>query len=582
MRPISVADCETDPFKHGRIPEPFAWGYYDGTNYHEWWEDDAGFHAFMREQRVICFAHNGGKFDWHFVLPKLNPYDDVMIINGRIAKCFLGAAELRDSYNILPIPLKAYKKESIDYAIMEKEERNKPHNKAEILKYLKSDCIYLYELVAKFIALYGLQITQASAALHQWKKISKNKPPQSTKEFYDLFSPYYYGGRVECFQSGILEQDFSVYDINSAYPYAMQQEHPYSGDYIRINGYAPDSDFYHVRCVSKGAFPYRGEGNPGEFAGLRFPHDNEMRTYFVTGWEYKAAIETKTIREVNVVESIAFTDKVHFRDYIEHFYNMRLIAKRTGNEAESLFAKLLMNSLYGKFAANPENYRNYMIVPMDVIAGLGKLGWSFAGEMGPWALAEAPLTDEQKRYYNVATGASITGFVRAMLWRAICKSRGVMYCDTDSITVRSVNNIDLGEKLGHWKFEGTFDRAGIAGKKLYILRSIPIHGKFAEYKKAKADGDNVELDRRDGQKAVWRKFKTASKGARLTNAEHWEVAKGGMIEYKAMGPTFSAGRTPDCMKDEITCTWPKCECNVFIKRKIRYTAAKRRKGNGKS
>ncbi len=35
---------------------------------------------------------------------------------------------------------------------------------------------------------------QLSAALNQWKKISGKKPPQSTKEFYDAFSPYYYGG----------------------------------------------------------------------------------------------------------------------------------------------------------------------------------------------------------------------------------------------------------------------------------------------------------------------------------------------------------------------------------------------------
>lgn len=549
MRKIAVSDAETDPFLFGRVPRPFAWGYYDGVQYREWWNDHEGYIAFLKSQPVICYAHNGGKFDWHFTLADLNPYDDIMIINGRIAKCYIGVCECRDSYNILPVPLAAYKKDKIDYKIMEASERNKPHNKKKIREYLKSDCVYLYELIQRFIQLYGIQITQASAALNQWKKISGNKPPQSTKEFYDAFSPYYYGGRVECFESGIINTDFSVYDINSAYPFAMQNLHPYSGEFSRIEKFVPDADFYRVRCVSRGAFPYRGEGNPGEFAGLRFPSDGKRRNYYVTGWEYDAAIETKQIKEVEVLESVTFVDHVDFKEYIEHFYNMRLLAKAQKNEAESLFAKLLMNSLYGKFAANPENYRNYMIVPMDVIPGLGPMGWSFAGELGPWALAEAPLDDEQKRYYNVATGASITGFVRAMLLRAIATSRGVMYCDTDSIAVRQKGSaLPMGEKLGQWKFEGSFDKAGIAGKKLYIFRGIP-------------------------DRAGHRKFKTASKGARLTHAQLWEVAAGGIVISSLEAPKFSASASPDFAKLEKMSA-EAIQKKFFTQRRIRYTAKK--------
>lgn len=548
-RPLAVADCETDPFLHGRVPKPFAWGYFDGKEYRDWWNDSNGFAGHLRQQRVICYAHNGGKFDWHMVLPELDPYGDIMIINGRIAKAFIGMAELRDSYNILPVPLAAYKKDSIDYAIFEESERNKPGNKKKIREYLRSDCLYLYELITEFVSRYGLQITQASAALKQWQKISRTKPPQSTAEFYELFSPYYYGGRVECFESGIIEEDFSVYDINSAYPEAMQHQHPYSGEYVTADGYTKGADFYRVRCVSNGAFPYRGEGNPGEFAGLRFPRDKLAREYTVTGWEFQAATDTKTIREVDVLESTTFIDKVDFREYIEHFYQMRLLAKANKNDAESLFAKLLMNSLYGKFAANPDNYRNYMIVPVDVIAGLGALGWTFAGELGPWALAEAPLEDSQKRYYNVATGASITGFVRAKLWRAIATSGGVMYSDTDSIAVRKKGaGVELGEKLGQWKFEGTFDKAGIGGKKLYIFRDA--NGK-KKYPCAYKPGTLCE-------------FKHASKGARLSHADLWEVAKGNLVLFQNPVPTFSVTKQP-----------------VFTDRRIRYTAAKQRKLNVK-
>lgn len=536
-RIIGVADSETDPFEWMRVPKPFVWGLYDGVNYHHWWgtaeKCTKQFVNAISEQDMILYAHNGGRFDWHFILPYLNAYDDLMIINGRIARAKIGRCELRDSYSIIPVPLAAYKKDEIDYRIMEAGERDKPANKRKILDYLRSDCVYLHELIAKFIDLYGVQITQASAALNQWKKISEHKVPQTTKEFYDAFAPYYYGGRVQCFESGIIDTVFSVYDINSAYPRAMQENHPYSGEFVKAGKYVPGADFYTVRCVSRGAFPYRGEGNPGEFAGLRFPNDSKVRTYFVTGWEYNAAIETGTIRDVRVLESVTFLDHVDFTTYIDHFYQMRLEAKRRKDEAQSLFAKLLMNSLYGKFAANPENYRNYMIVPMDTIAGLGELGWNFAGELGPWALAEAPLQEEQMRYYNVATGASITGYVRAMLWRAIASSAGVLYCDTDSIAVRKKGStVTLGERLGQWKFEGTFDKAGIAGKKLYIFRSIP-NGK--------------------GQ----RTYKTASKGARLTHKELWEVAAGSPVVWRSHVPTFSPAKAP-----------------AFVERRIKYTAAK--------
>lgn len=529
-RELAVADCETDPFKIGRVPQPFVWGYYDGTIYRQFDSTDS-FVKFVSTQGNIIYAHNGGKFDWHFVLPHLHPYDDIMIINGRIARCNLGMSELRDSYNILPIPLAEYKKDKIDYAIMELDQRNKPHNKRKIAEYLKSDCVYLYELISGFVSKFGVQITQASAAMNQWKKISQQSLPNTSKEFYDLLAPYYYGGRVECFESGIIDTNFSVLDINSAYPFAMLHKHPYSGSYTHVESYIENADFYKVSCISHGAFPYRGEGNPGEFAGLRFPNDSERRTFTITGWEYNAAVKTKTVEKLKVLESFLFTDHVDFGEYIQHFYEMRKRANEKGNKAESLFAKLLMNSLYGKFAANPDNYRNFMIVPMDVIAGLGQTGWTFGGELGPWGLAEAPLNEDQKRYYNVATGASITGFVRAMLWQAIADSEGVLYCDTDSIAVRSPGaSVELGNELGQWKNEGDFDRAGIAGKKLYIFRGMP--------------------DRRGR-----RDYKTASKGARLTHRQIWEVAAGGKVIFKNDVPTFSVNKAP-----------------VFTDRKIKYTA----------
>ena len=530
-RPIAVCDAETDPFRAHRVPKPFVWGYFDGKEYRYWWQDQRGFIDFLKEQHVICYAHNGGKFDWHFVLDDANPYDDLMIINGRIAKLNIGACECRDSYNIIPVPLAPYKKDEIDYGIMEAEHRNKPRNKKKILEYLRSDVMYLYELVSRFRADYGVQLTQASAAMAQWKKVSKRPLPRTDQNFYDAIAPYYYGGRVQCFEQGVIDTDFSIYDINSAYPYAMLHEHPYSGEYDHVDGFVDGADFYTLEARSLGAFPYRGDGDVDRNAGLHFPDDNKKRVFTVTKWEYEAAREAGYCNDKQVTESILFAEHVDFRDYINHFYELRLKCKAEKDEAGSLFAKLLMNSLYGKFASNPDNYRNYMIVPMDVIGGLAASGWEFGGELGPWGLAEAPLNDEQKRYYNIATSASITGFVRAYLLKAIHSSEGVLYCDTDSMAVRKVGeSVSLGDALGQWKHEGDFDRAGIAGKKLYIFRGVPdSKGK--------------------------RTYKTASKGARLTNQQLWQVARGAEVIYVPDAPTFS----------------PRKEA-VFTQRRIKFTA----------
>lgn len=518
-RRIAVCDCETDPFRAHRVPKPFIWGYYDGREYRVFYST-IEFVEFLKDQHVIVYAHNGGKFDWHFLLEFCEPYDDVMIINGRISKMRLGLAECRDSYNILPVPLAAYKKDEIDYAIMEKGERDKPHNKQKIAEYLKSDCVYLHELITRFIDSFGLVLTQASAAMQYWKKVSKRELPRSDADYYEDISPYYYGGRVQCFRQGIIDCNFQVYDINSAYPYAMLNKHPYSTEYMQVDGYAEGADFYRVECISRGAFPFRGLGGlDNRIFGLRFPDDNETREYCITKWEYETAIASKTIESVSVKESLIYTDHVDFSEYINHFYEMRLKAKAEKDKANDLFAKLLMNSLYGKFAANPENYKNYIIVPMDVIGGLETYGYQFAGELGPWGLGEADLTDEQLRYYNVATGASITGFVRAMLWRALSSSSGLLYCDTDSIAVEKRGpGVIIGDKLGQWKPEGDFDRAGIAGKKLYIFRGVSKGGK--------------------------REYKTASKGARLTDAQLWAVARGCEVSYTPEAPTFSPRKAP--------------------------------------
>lgn len=537
-RRISVIDAETDPFKHGRVPMPFVWGYYNGEEYRQFTKtSDLG--AFLYERDEICYAHNGGKFDFHYLLHLLEPYDDLTIINGRIAQCNVGLCELRDSFCIVPVALATYKKDEIDYAIMERDERTKSANWAKIESYLKTDCVALWELVTAFTRQFGAKLTVASAAMEQWRKIAPIDDDRTNRAFYENFAPYYYGGRVQCFESGVIDTDFSVYDINSAYPRAMMEKHPYSSGYVADDGYVAGADFYRLRCKSYGALPFRGEGGGGDGYGLTFPDDGIPREYTVTGWEVKAGIETKTIEKLEYLQSFRFARHVSFESYVNKFWAAREQAKKEGDTLGMIFNKLMMNSLYGKFAANPENYANYMIVPGDDATALFEQGgmtsgdqtqpWTFAGEIGCWILASKQLEEHEQRYYNVATGASITGYVRAMLWRAICSCKGVLYCDTDSIAVRRIGKlVKIGSALGEWKHEGDFDKAGIAGKKLYIFRGV---------------------NTKEG-----RDYKMASKGVKLTKAELWKVARGCAVEYHNAAPTFSIKKDPAFVSRRIVRT----------------------------
>lgn len=510
---IWVADSETDPFDGKTIVQPFIWGATDGDEYRDFANTDL-FVDFISQIDCIVYAHNGGKFDWFFIFHRIADYTPLMIINGRVVKFKIGRAEFRDSMSILPMPLSAWKKDNFDYSLMRKDKRNLKANNKKIRAYLKNDCFYLHEIVSDFIARYGVNLTLAGTALKQWRKIENETPPETSKAHYEQIAPYYYGGRVECFTSGEINHDFKVVDINSAYPFAMMANHP-CGNTVNFSDTLPKTEkhiqraFIKLECVSRGAFPYRGKN------GLEFPNDNIRRIYWITGWEYLAAIETDTISDLTIISVATLNDSINFTAYIDHFYAMKTAAKKADDKAGYMFAKLFLNSLYGKFGSNPEKYSEYMTIPHKYIAAAEQDdGYFFCADLPENALVSRPLNEDKQRYYNVAISASITGYVRAQMWRAIRQCKGVMYCDTDSIACRDTAKLELdASKLGAWDIEAECDYGAIAGKKMYAFKL---------------------KDKNE--------FKTASKGVRLKPDDIIKIAKGGEVDYNPLAPSFSVKR----------------------------------------
>jgi hypothetical protein len=517
IRKLAVVDLETDPFLYGRLPKPFCAGFYDGENYAEFWGLDCVAqlmaHIAAQKENLIIYAHNGGKFDFFYMFDYLeNP---VRIINGRIVEATCGKHLFRDSYAILPVPLKSYEKEDIDYAKMEANVREQ--HKAEILEYLKSDCLNLYNLVFKFRERFADKLTIGATAIATLKKF--HPFTVGNKSHDEKFRQFYFGGRVEALETGIIEGLFEVFDVNSMYPDAMKNKlHPTGRRYAYVHAPKLEADcmlkgfkcpFFFIRIIGKnrGALPQRTK----EGLNFRIPHGE----FFTTSHELRVALKYGLFEIEKIVEAYVPHETISFGDYVDTFMEEKIVGKKQKNKTMELFAKLLLNSAYGKFAQNPEKYFDYMIArdPSEVLtlddADLWEL-YERHAEFSIWR-----RKSETEAYYDVAIAASITSASRANLLEALATSTRPLYCDTDSIICEKFHGRTSDYELGAWKHEATLTRIAIAGKKLYAGFD--------------ASGEVVKL---------------ATKGVRLDASEIVRVCSGHSVTWENMAPSFSIANPP--------------------------------------
>ena len=164
----------------------------------------------------------------------------------------------------------------------------------------------------------------------------------------------YTGGMVDVYKPTSLGKVFS-YDVNSLYPFTMKR-YPmpigtpkyFTGDIFKINSdafgifevevVAPDNLFYPVLQTKVKSDNVNQTISPlGKWTGWYL--SEELKNAMKFGYKFK------------VISGYLFDKKYIFNEYVDFLYNLKSTSVK--GTPDYVISKLLMNSLYGKFGADP-------------------------------------------------------------------------------------------------------------------------------------------------------------------------------------------------------------------------------------
>lgn len=308
--------------------------------------------------------------------------------------------------------------------------RHYSRHKKQIRSYCITDCILTKELAENWLdtfckAFAFYPANWISSGYLAEKVLVYNKIPipffiDIPYEIQKLAWETFYGGRFELIQRGFIGY-CCLYDINSAYPYALTHLPDITnGKWFNSRKINPNSalGFFHISAqidysVKIAPFPFRTKNNR-----IIYPV-GEFET-FVTLEELKAVTGDPKIK-YKIVDSYQFIPNKNctypFRKFITEQYDKRLKLKNEENPSERAI-KIILNSIYGKTAQRVNN------------------------QMG--------------NLFNPVISSYITGFTRAQLYKFV-KDNGldndVVAFATDAIACRKkIVGLD-SKKLGEMKLE---------------------------------------------------------------------------------------------------------------------------------
>jgi hypothetical protein len=484
------------------------------------------------------YAHAGGNFDYLHLLPWLTKRITEFtyrIIPVQSSIQVLKVTERRsgyswtflDSFRLLPMGLdKAAKtfgfagKLTHDLAMHEDDPRWET--------YLRGDCEALHQSVDHFQELIlgklggELGITAPSTAMKLFRRqyMGRGKSPAMIPQhrhakgcegievdpndrekyipcegcLHKWIRRGYYGGRVEVFQADpFLDpegtpvrggKDVTYYDINSSYPRAMLEEMP--GGIVKQYGPKKTADdFRRLEADAIGFVECEVEiPRTCYLPPLPFRHVKTGKLIFPTGrfsgvWPWS---ELKLLYDpivggkiTKITKSVWYEKKTLFFDFVKELYAYRDKGGSNYDEGLALIAKLMMNSLYGKFGMN-EDRREIYVLRKDEKPPEGATFPRFEDGQEN-VLSRVCYVDKRVAppYIIPQISAQITSLARVRLWSFmadVLRKGGILYyCDTDSLT-SNLRSLRTGPELGELKNEypGKTIDIELVGAKMYLLR----------------------------------------------------------------------------------------------------------------
>lgn len=334
------------------------------------------------------------------------------------------------------------------------------------------------------------------------KKIYEKNFPVYSLELNENIRLFYKGGFtwLNKKHAGKVLGEGIVFDVNSLYPSVMySKELPY-GNPIFFKGEYENDDTYplylqHLKCsfrIKKNHIPtIQLKKNlmfrPNEYLESS---DFDVVDLYVTNVDLDIIKEHYDLFDVEYQGGWKFRSKSGlFKDFIDKWNYI----KSTSKGAIRQLAKLMLNSLYGKFATNP-----------DVT---GKVPYLKEDGSNGFTLGDKDFKDP----IYTPMGVFITSYAREITIRTAQKVYDrIIYCDTDSIHLVGTDIPEIIEdivdpnKLGYWDFEDTFKRAKYLRQKTYI-QDIYIDDSFTDTRlsvkcsgmndtiKEKVDFDNFNI-----------------------------------------------------------------------------------------
>ena len=444
-----------------------------------------------KNRGILWFAHNGANYDFKYIINELielkingRIHDlEFLVTNDRFIQVTVKHHEkshhhtvIRDSFALIPAPLanvsKTFAPQYIKGHINFDTDIFNPKN-PEHIQYLHNDVLGLRHSLLTFYQLcvqhFGVvpAVTAASTAMKAWKKTI----PEDTiyfrthTECETLVRKSYFGGMVYLKNVNVENTNMVKLDISGAYGYAMKTYAMPCGSAVYTDEYEPDKiGFYNVRVVAPTNIEKYIIGVKTK-TGVIWARGSFETT--IDSYTYEYAV--KRGYKIEVIDGYYFERKEYiFKEFIEKCERLEFANK--GNAIGDT-AKLMRNSLYGKFGTNPDKTEY----------GINKAysdGWEPLPDdetgMPHDYLCKRNITIDAS-YIMPHWASSITACVRIYLdmLDAIAEYSFV-YNDTDSSVIpqsvyeRVKHLLPSQKQYGMFKLETVYDMFLIKGPKAYI------------------------------------------------------------------------------------------------------------------